>query len=246
MGKKGNKSDFEKLSLHQAFVQARLAKGYRFLDLSGIVLNRLGELYEEINIGPGGGVLSKRKNPRDPYAIQFSPDVIWLRYAPLESLEYLVDTANEWISSIARDIEVKNFQTLGLRSQHFVKSADIIKSSTLLAKRIFCDPLQGIIADVGEARDAGFRYMVRVPAGKFVAVVRMNTVRILRAAVEPFDYPSDGLCFDVDIYWRRKEPNLIPRAETKDFLRSAADQTYDLLAKIGYKLMEDVDDNATR
>jgi len=244
MVKEKNISDFEKLSLHQAFVQARLAKGYRFLDLSGIVLNRLGELYEEINISPAGGVLSKRRNSKDPYAVRFSTEVIWLRYVPLESLEYVVDTASDWINSIARDIEVKNFKTLGLRSQYFVKSTHIIKSATLLAKRISGEALQSIITDVGESRDVGIEYVVRVPINKFIAVVRANAIRILRVAEESIDYPSDGLCFDVDIYWQRKEPNLIPRAETKDFLRSGADHTYELLEKIGYKLMEDINGKA--
>jgi hypothetical protein len=238
---KKSKSDFEKLSLHQAFVQARLVKGYRFLDLSGVVLNRIGELYEEMNISPGGGILSKRRNPKDPYAIRFSADVIWLHYAPVGSLEYLVDTASEWVNSIARDIEVKDFQSLGLRSQYFVRSRDIIKSSTLLGKRISGEMLQGVIADVSEARDVGVEYVVRVPIKKFIGVVRANTIRILREAGEPVEYPSDGLCFDVDIYWRRKEPNLIPRAETKGFIRAAADHTYELLEKVGYKLMEGVD-----
>lgn len=245
MGKEDNNNDFEKLSLHQAFVQARLAKGYRFLDLSGTVLNRVGELYEAINIDPSGGVLSKRKNPKDPYTIRFSSGLIWLHYAPLESLEYVVDTAKEWIGSIARDIDVKNFLTLGLRSLYFVKSEDIIKSSKLLARKASGEVFQSVIADVDEQRDVGFEYMVRVPVDKFIAVVRAHAVRILRDAVEPIDYQSDGLCFDVDINWRRKKSGTIPRAETKNFLRQAADHTYDLLAKIGYKLMEDVDDDST-
>ncbi len=230
-------NEFNKLGLHQTFVQARLHKGYRYLDLSGVVLNRIGGLYEEVNIAPAGGILRKRKNVRDPYAIRFSAETIWLHYAPVESLGYIVDTANEWIQSIAKDIEVRNFGSLGIRSQFFVKSNDIIKSSTWLAKRISGEFLQEIIEDVSEERDTGISYMVRVPIKKFVAVIRMNIIRVVREAVEPIDYPSDGMIFDVDIYWRRGGNNTIPRAETKGFIRAASDQTYVLLDNIGYKLM---------
>jgi len=232
------KKDLNTWNLHQVFVQSGLVKGYRYLDLSGVVLNRIGDLYEEIGIDPAGGVLKKRKNIRDPYAIRFSTEAIWLQYAPIESLEYVVDTAHEWINSIAKDIEVRNFRTLGVRSHYFVASTNIIKSSTLLARKISGDILQDTITDVSEPRDVGLNYMVRVPVKNFIAVVRAQTIRVVREAIEPVDYPSDGLLFDVDIYWRKEGPNLIPRAETKGFVRSAADLTYDLLEKIGYKLLE--------
>ena len=236
-----DKDSFNKLSIHKAFVQARLDKGYRYLDLTGLVLNRIGHLYEEMNVDPNGCNLRGRKDSRHPYAIRFSPEAIWLQYVPLDTLQYVVDTADEWISSIAKDLEIKNFQTLGMRSHYFVKSDNIVKSSTLLARKVSREILQAAIDDVEEERDVGFGYMVRVPIKKYIAVIRTQTVRILREAKTPDDYVSDGLLFDIDIYWRRKD-NLIPKAETKGFLKSAAEYTNEYLEKIGFYLMEGVND----
>ncbi len=232
---------FKKLELHRAFVQARLVQGYRYLDLSGVVLNRLGDFYEEISIDPSGGLLHKRKDIRDPYSIRFSPENIWLQYAPVESLEYVVDTAPEWINSIARDIEVKNFRILGFRAQYFIISKNIIKTSARLARKFSGDILREVITEVGEERDTGFSYMVRIPVKNYITVIRIESLRITRPAVETTDYPGHGSIFDVDVYWRREGSNPIPRAETKGFLKSSSDVIYNFLDHIGYKHMEEED-----
>jgi len=233
--------EFKHLELHQAFIQARLVHGYRFLDLSGAVLNRIGDFYEEKGIDPGGGLLRGRRDIRDPYSIRFSPENIWLQYAPVESLEYVIDTAPEWITSIARDIEVKSFRTLGFRTLYFITSENIIKSSARLARKFSGDILREVITEVGKERDVGFSYMVRIPVKQYIAVIRINSVRIVRPAIETIDYPSHGSIFDVDIYWRREGSDSIPRAETKGFLKSASDIIYDLLNKMGCKHMEGED-----
>ena len=55
----------KKWTLHEAFVQAKLFNGFRYLDLSGVVLNRIGKFYEEKNIDPAGCLLRRRTDVRD-------------------------------------------------------------------------------------------------------------------------------------------------------------------------------------
>ena len=102
------KNKKKKWTLHQAFTQAKTVKGYRYLDLAGLTLNRIGQFYEQHNIDAAGCLLRQRKEDVDPYEIRFSADTIWLHYAPIDSLNYVVDTAPEWIIGIAKDVEVKN------------------------------------------------------------------------------------------------------------------------------------------
>lgn len=237
---KAAKIEKKKWTLHQAFAQAKTIKGYRFLDSAGLTLNRIGQFYKLLNIDPGGCLLTQRKEIADPYEIRFSSDTIWLHYAPIDSLTYLVDTAPEWIIGIAKDIEVKNFRSLGLRSQFFVETENIIKSSTSIAKIISGTLLQDIIAEVDRKEDVGIQYAVRFPIKKYIGFLRLNYIRTLVEGKEPVDYPADGFLFDIDIYWRREQPNAISRNETAGFLKTAADMEYEMLGKIGTSLLEEI------
>lgn len=230
-------SNSDKAQLHQVFVQANLIKGYRYLDLSGVVLNRIADLYKEFSIDPNGALLKTPKDVKDPHALRFSVDRIWVQYAPIKSLKYVIDTAPEWIEGISKDIGVSRFNRLGLRAQYFMPCKNIIKSSTILSKKISGDIFQDMLADVDDKEDADLNYRVRIPIKDFIALIRVSIVRIERDAREPGDFPSDGFIYDMDIYRRRTSPDWLPRAETRGFLKSAADIVYDLLEK-GYSLME--------
>lgn len=231
------KNEIGKSGLHQVFVQANTIAGYRYLDLTGVVLNRIGDLYSEHSIDPAGALLKSPKDTNDPYAIRFSPGRIWLHYAPVDSLKYVIDTAPEWITSIARDLEVKRFSRLGLRSEFFKAYKDIVKASTELSKKVSGELLQDMIAEIDDPIDAAFEYVVRIPLKQYIAGIRITFVRIAREPTNPAEFPSDGLIFDLDIY-RRRSPDGLPRAETEGFLKTATDYTYDLLERIGYKLLE--------
>jgi len=236
-----NESNSDKQRLHAVFVQANTIKGYRYLDLSGVVLNRIADRYREFTIDPGGCIMRDPKDAKDPYAIRFSSDRIWLHYVPVESLKYVLDTAPEWISSIAKDIDVRRFGRLGLRCQFFAPCKDIVKASTVLSKKISGDILQNTIAEVDDRKDAVVEYHMRVPVGRFIAAIHVATIKIMREPRTAVDFQSDGLLFDVDIYLRREPPTDIPRAETKGFLASAIDQVYNLLERVGYNLLEGYD-----
>lgn len=227
-----------KFGLHAVFVQANTIAGYRYLDLSGIVLNRIGDHYEEFTIDPGGCVLRKAKNPRDPYAIRFAVDKIWLQYSPIESLTHVVDTAHEWIEAIAKDIEVTRFNRLAVRSQFFAPCKDVIRASAELSKRVSSNVFQEMIAEVEDPDDVGAQYMIRVPIKQFVAIIQATVVKKPKDYHEPTDFRSDGLVFDIDIYRRRKLPEGLPRSETRSFLQSASDQTSELLERVGRTLLE--------
>lgn len=233
-----NESNLDKTQLHAVFVQANTIKGHRYLDLSGVVVNRIGGLYDEITIDPGGCLMRKPKDAKDPYAIRFSTDRIWLHYVQLNSLAFVVDTAPEWIGGIAKDIEVTRFSRLGLRCEYFAPCADIISASIVLSRKVTGAMLQDMIAPVNDAEDVFFEYTARVPVKNFIAGIRTATVRTLRPPREPTDYPGNGLLFDVDMYRRGKLPDGFSHAETRGFVKLATENIHILLERIGYRLLE--------
>lgn len=227
-----------KWNLHQVFVQANTIKGYRYLDLSGVVLNRISNLYEEFGIDPGGCLLQYPKDAKNPYAIRFSPDRIWLHYVPIESLAYVVDTAPEWISSIAKDIEVSRFSRLGLRSEFFLPCTNIAKASTFLTKRVSSEIIASRVNQIEDRLDVATECHFRLRVANFITAIRLRIVKIIREPTTPRDYDSDGLIFDVDVYLRKNPPEDILRGQTRNILTSATDQVYDLLKDVAYNLVE--------
>ena len=233
-----NKNDKTKFQLHAVFVQANTISGYRYLDLSGIVLNRIANLYSEFAIDPAGCVLRNPKNQKDPFSVRFSTDRIWLHYTSVDSLTYVVDTAPEWVEGISKDIEVARFSRLGLRSEFFSPCTDIVKATTELSRKVSGAIFQNMIGEFDDPADAAVEFVIRVPLKQFVANIRATIIKITRESKEPTDYKSDGILFDVDIYRRGKLAEGFSKAETKGFLKSATDHTYDVLERIGYSLLE--------
>lgn len=227
-----------KWNLHQVFVQANIIKGYRYLDLSGVVLNRISNLYKEFGIDPGGCLLQYPQDAKNPHAIRFSPDRIWLHYIPIESLSYVVDTAPEWISSIAKDIEVSKFSRVGLRSEFFLPCTNIAEASTFLTKKVSSEIIASKVTQLEDRPDVDTRCHFRLRMANFIAAIRLRILKIVREPTTPRDYDSDGLIFDVDVYLRKNPPEDIPRGQTKRILTSATDQVYDLLKDVAYKLVE--------
>ena len=228
-----------KWNLHTAFVQANTIKGYRYLDLSGVVLNRVAEHYENFTVEPAGCALRNPKNENDPFAIRFGPDRIWLQYISLDSLQLVVDTAPEWINGIATDIEVTQFSRLALRVRFFTSSDRIVEATARLFRGITSGSLHGMIAEVKDKKDVRAAYGIRVPIDDLIADIHIVSMTTARPAQSPEEYPSDGFIFDVDLYRRAEAPDVIPRRETARFLESANRHVYDLLEKVGYKLLEE-------
>ena len=230
--------DNGKLELHQVFAQANTIAGYRYLDLTGVIMNKIGDFYNYSAVDLAGSILRNPRDDKDPYSIRFASDRIWLHYAPVDSLKYIIDTAPEWIMNLAKEMEVARFSRLGLRSHFFKPCEDIVKAVTSLSRKASGSIFQDIITEVDDPLDIAFSYVTRIPVKQYIASIGVTVLQVNRAPINPFDFPSDGLVFDVDIYRRRKPPEGLHRSELPKFFKTASDITYELLEKIGYRLME--------
>lgn len=226
--------------LHTAYVQANTIKGYRYLDLSGVVLNRIGEHYNEVGIDLSGGTLSKPKDDLLPRAIRFSSGHIWLHYSEPESLAQVVDSAPEWIRGIAENLEVTKFSRLGLRIVYFLPSKDWHEDTQGLAQIVSPDFLGSKIGPVDDVEDVSFGYGVRIQSGDLIVHLQLGAVRPA-GDVGSSVYSAPGLIFDIDLYERGKKGEGLPRRRTNGFIDLASSQASDYLEEIGTTILEGLD-----
>jgi hypothetical protein len=235
-----SEATLENWKLHVAYVQGNTIAGYRYMDLSGVVLNRIAEQFKRFSVGPSGTSLIDPKGPNTPYEVRFSFNRIWLQFSPVVELSQVQDTAPEWVRSIAKDIEVSRFSRLALRSVFFARLTNLSKAASRLHQAIPLITLGKSIEALQDEADNEFNHVVSVPLGRYIARIMISTIRVTGEAEKPSDYPSQGIGFDVDFYWRRPSPEGIPQAETPSFLHDAVKHTQDLLKEVAYPLLSEV------
>jgi len=180
MRTKGEPSPVASWLIRNAYVQANTVAGWRYLDLSGVVINRLGPTYSQVTINTAGGTLSEPLVDNVPSSVQFTPHRILLRYEPIESLQLVADTASDTIRSIAADLEVRKFARVGLRVQYFVPCRDLVLATRMLLRNI-AKPLLAD-QDTPDAREStNLELAFPVALDRSDAMVRVRVVRIERA-----------------------------------------------------------------
>ncbi len=224
-------------TLHNVFVQANTIRGYRYLDLSGVVLNRIAKNYVRYAIEPSGCVLIEPNDSHVPYSVRFSSERIWLQYRDIESLNHVVDTAPEWIRSIAQDVQVNRFSRLGFRSVYFIPSNDWVNDTSALAQLMTGEILRDKITQTVDAETLRFEYGLRIPSGNLYIHIRINAVGPIGDEGGETGYPSAGIVFDLDIFMRDSKGPGIPRRETNKFVVAAKDKIQEYLEDIGSKIL---------
>jgi hypothetical protein len=103
-----------------------------------------------------------------------------------------------------------------------------------------------LVVELEDPSDVLIDYSIRIPLKQYIAGIHVTAVKVLRPPIEPTEFLSDGLLFDLDIYRKRNLPDALPRAETRSLLKSTTTFTYELLESIGYNLMEDTLDGTNK
>lgn len=227
-------------SLHSTFVQANLINGFRYLDLSGKVLNRIRNEYLELQfVAPVGTGLFLPKKVGEPYAIRFGADRIWLQYAPIESLDHVVANAPPIIRTIAEDIEVTQFDRLGMRAVYFVPCDDLLEATSSLKLNVVGGAFTSFLTK-DPRKEARFQAIVPFSFKEHEIIIRLQGIDIVRPARQPGDYPSQGLLFDVDVGHKAKEGVPIRRSETTEIAKAMSETARTMLFEVGHKLLEGI------
>ena len=227
-------------SLHKVFVQLNLVDGFRYLDRSGVVLNRIRRDYQELAfVDPIGLLLRGGKREELPYEVRFSTDRIWLYYTPVTSLERVAVTAPPIIRDIARDIETQSFDRLGLRAEYFVPSERAREASDQIASKIIGGPFSSFLTPT--PRD-DLRLSLEIPFSREQKdiIVRVRKIDITTPATKPGDYPQAGLSFDIDVGQRSSQDSLYRPADIPKLAESAVKTLKELLSELGRQILEGV------
>lgn len=218
--------------LRSGVVQATTVAGWRYLDLSGKVINQLASSYSDVAVDASGVVLTRPKVDAVPSSVQFTPQRIILRYNPLEGFSRVKDTAHDLVRSIADLLEVTEYSRLGFRAEYFIPC-----SNTDPVFRSFLEKLKGPAFSALPHVDGevpAFEVQFPFQSQNFGVMLRLRGIRIVRPAQTPQDYSSDGISFDADVFQRGS----FRRAETRRFVSAAADSVEGLIAEIGIPLLE--------
>ena len=234
------REDPQRWELHAAYVQANMLQGFRYLDLSGVVLNKVADRYRVHTVDPGGTVLRDPVTEDAPYQVRFGADRIWLHYAPLESLAPVLDTAAGWIQSISTDIEVTRFSRLGLRIDYFHPVTDLVATTKALNDLMPVRLLEGFVSPVKHDDDAEFSFSTRFPVEKLIVKILINSVHIMAPWSKPGDYESNGVSFALDVYEQPHDGNSIRRNGVPDFLERARAQIEGLVESIGVPILQEL------
>jgi hypothetical protein len=220
--------------LRSAVVQANTIAGWRYLDLSGMVINRLSNTYEQVQVTTDGTILTESKIPEAPNNVQFTPQRIVLRYIPLESLQRVKDTAYDLVRSIAEDIDVARFNRLGFRCQYFIPTNNFEQVSRSYLTKL----RSSILAALPHPEDESSVFEFRFPfqSEDFKVILRLSAVQRGRPHQQAEEYPSDGIVFDADVYQRGE----FRRTDASRFVSNASDRAESLVSEIGIPLLEGV------
>jgi hypothetical protein len=226
-------------SVHDVFVQANVMHGYRYLDLTGVLLNVLADRYKQVNlISPAGTSLSDPADQNDPLEIQFSSKRVWLHFVGTEAVQKIEKTAPEMIKSIIEKLEMKDFDRFGVRVVYFAAAKDILKAADAVTKKLISQPIGELVAN--QRLDVRTNIEVPLLFNNLEVMLRFRWIVITHPPVNPQDFSGNGLILDLDVGQRGNDP-LFRRHDLSKLMSDAVSAHSDLLVKYGQPLLQGVE-----
>lgn len=226
-------------SVHDVFVQTNAVHGYRYLDLSGVVLNILTDRYRNVNlIAPTGTSLSHPSNPKDPFEVQFGPSRIWLHYVEVDALQKVEVIAPEMMKSIAEKLEMKEFDRFGVRVVYYVVVKDVQKAADMVTQKLMAKPISEFVA----TRRLDTRTSLEIPLvyNDLDVIFRFRWIVIPRLHVNPQDNDGNNLILDIDV-GQRKEDASFRGKDFKQLMSKAIETQAEILVKYGQPLLKGIE-----
>lgn len=226
-------------SVHDVFVQANVVHGYRYLDLSGVVLNILSDRYKLVNlITPAGTSLSDPVDIKDPFEVQFGSARIWLHYVGIDAVQKVEKTAPEMMKSIAEKLEMKEFNRYGVRVSYFIATKDVLKAGDVVTRKLVAAPITELVAN----RRLDVRTSLEIPLvfKDMEVIFRFRWIVITRPSVNPVDYSGDGLILDIDL-GQRSDDAAFHRHDFTKLMSRAVETHAELLVRYGQPLLQGVE-----
>ncbi|MGD0854721.1 MAG: hypothetical protein ABSA18_02830 [Dehalococcoidia bacterium] len=226
-------------SVHSVFVQANVVHGYRYLDLTGVLLNIISDRYKKIDvISPGGTSLSYPLDVNDPFQLQFENTRIWLHYVGIDATQKIEKTAPEMIKSIAEKLEMQEFVRYGVRIHYFIKTTDVLKAAEGVCRKIVSPPIAELIKN--RRIDIPPNLQIPLVFKDMEVILRFSWVVTVKPPVNPGDYSGNGLILDIDV-GQRSDATAYNRRDLAKLMSNAIEAHTELLVKYGQPLLQGVD-----
>ena len=230
-------------NLHQVFVQLNLIDGYRYLDLTGVVLNRIRRDFRDLDVvDPLGTMLRTPNREGAPYSIRFTAERIWMQFAPIDTLDHVAVTAPPILRSIAEDIQASRFDRLGVRTEYLLRTQKTQEVAYTVAQNLIGGPFAQYLTT---SPQEDMRLAVEVPFTfrKTNVMVRVRKIDITSPPMRPGEYPESGIVLDVDIGQRAPDATPFRRGQLASLTRIATERMRELLREIGLPLLKGVRPN---
>lgn len=185
------------LVVANAYFQANIIKGWRYLDDAGKIANRWLDQFTETSVGIDGLIM------RNPDAIlrelRVSVDRIWLAFSTPDTIRLVCDQSAKICTEISDIIDVDSYKRLGIRLEYLhgmpdTKSCERLVSSNLVPDS-FRDSLKAAGLDLHSA-DTN----INLYDSKLKVRLSIRPVRRARKPSKPDKLPDIGVMFDVDLY----------------------------------------------
>ncbi len=226
-------------SVHDVFVQANVIHGYRYLDLTGTVLNILSDRYKQVNlISPEGTGLSDPVDIKDPIDVQFGPVRIWLHYVGIDAPQKIEKTAPFLMKSIAEKLEMQKFNRYGVRISYFIMTKDVLKAAEVVSRKIVSSPIAELIAN--RRLDIPTNLEIPLVFNDMEVILRFRWIVSKPGPVNPVIYSGNGLILDIDLGQRSDDP-AFRRNDFEKLMSKAIETHTELLVKYGQPLLRGVE-----
>lgn len=191
-------------ALLNAFAQADMIRGWRYLDDTGHIMNRWDNAFPEKSVGIEGMIMRNRDAAFE--ALKINPFMIWLHLSLPDGLAYVIDISESTIREVSEILGVNQYRRVGLRFQYF-HGIDKDKLGLVVpqvAQNLFSSKWteDSAIKSVSPSR---FEFMLQVADEPISVNLRANVVGVSpesRARKIMPDLPETGIIIDLDLYRR--------------------------------------------
>jgi hypothetical protein len=184
------------LIIANAYFQANLIKGWRYLDDAGKIANRWLDQFSETSMGIDGLIM--RKPGATLRELQVSVERIWLAFSAPDTVRFVCDQSAKICTDISDVIDVNSYKRLGIRLQYIYGMPDIESCQTLSRKLVShsaWDSLKAAGLDLSSAEvSMNLRY------SELKLKLSISSVKRVVTPTKPDKLPSIGIMIDMDLY----------------------------------------------
>lgn len=204
--------------LVDAFCQADMVRGWRYLDDAGRIMNKWDSAFPEKTVGLDGLMMRNRDAVFE--TLKVNPLIVWLHFSLPEKLDDVISTSEATIEGVSEILGVSQYRRIGVRVQylHGIDRDKLGQAVQQMAQNLFsskwaADPAIPIISPFN------FEFMVKVANEPIEVNLRVGTVSILPESRHKKNLPETGTLIDLDLYHRR----IIHIADLRGFMKRVKD-----------------------